>query len=209
MLVHGSGEQTTVYRAMAARAVTFQRIELTLPLWQMLVAGARQNRPTSHQCTRGIGQATWQEMPQELKVHCDSDHACNVAKRTSTSGWCALNDKHLIAGGTSSQNIVALSSGESEDTMDALRHQQKAEGLGLSAVAAELGDRGRGLVIETDSSASYAICRRHGHGRTKHLDIKFLWVQHVIAQKCLRIVNILRTENSGDFYCLKVLHQGL
>eukprot|EP00971_Amphidinium_carterae_P025756 508254-Amphidinium_carterae.1 len=32
----------------------------------------------------------WQPMPSELKVQCDADHAGNVVKRTSTSGWCAF-----------------------------------------------------------------------------------------------------------------------
>eukprot|EP00971_Amphidinium_carterae_P228940 4541788-Amphidinium_carterae.1 len=40
-------------------------------------------------------------MPSELKVQCDADHAGNVGKRTSTSGWCAFHGGHLIAGGTS------------------------------------------------------------------------------------------------------------
>eukprot|EP00971_Amphidinium_carterae_P109091 2160203-Amphidinium_carterae.1 len=50
-------------------------------------------------------------------------------------------------------------------------------------MAAELGDKGKGLVIETDSSASYGICRRTGHGRMKHLEIKFLWLQQVMRRR--------------------------
>eukprot|EP00971_Amphidinium_carterae_P178959 3549386-Amphidinium_carterae.2 len=108
----------------------------------------------------------WQDTPTTITMQGDSDYAGDPVKRVSTSGWCALHGTHLIAGGTSTQSVIATSSGEAEHYACL---KAAAEGLGLVAMAAELGNK-RELRVETDSSASYGICRRRGSGRMKHLE---------------------------------------
>eukprot|EP00971_Amphidinium_carterae_P181034 3591027-Amphidinium_carterae.2 len=61
--------------------------------------------------------------------------------------------------------------------MDALRHQQK------------------GWAWPRLQPSSATEEREQGHGRMKHLEVKFLWLQQVNAQ-----IKIPRTENSTDFY---------
>ena len=54
------------------------------------------------------------------------------------------------------------------------------------------------LEIETDASSGVAIAMRRGLGRVRHLDVRCLWLQHLIAKKVLKISKIPGLENVAD-----------
>ena len=49
-----------------------------------------------------------------------------------------------------------------------------------------------------DSSAARAMANRVGLGRTKHVDVKYLWVQQVIQHRLARVAPVSSNENLSD-----------
>ena len=92
------------------------------------------------------------------------------------------------------QSLVVLSSGESE--FYAAR-KESAEGLGMKAVAADLGIQVDGEVWG-DASAALEIIKRKGLGRTRHIDIGLLWIQQTAAEGRLKYHKALGTDNPAD-----------
>ena len=84
-----------------------------------------------------------------------------------------MRGEHVIKHWSSTQKVVALSSGEAELAGIV---KGSAEGIGLQSVAADLG-LDLGLKVFADSSAAIGICRRTGIGRVRHLAVGQLWVQ--------------------------------
>eukprot|EP00969_Alexandrium_andersonii_P144754 6401224-Alexandrium_andersonii.AAC.1 len=74
---------------------------------------------------------------------------------------------------SATQKTSALSSGEAELAGIV---KGAAEGLGLTAIAQDLGFTAA-LEVCADSSAAIGICRRTGIGRVRHLAVAQLWVQ--------------------------------
>ena len=98
------------------------------------------------------------------------------------SWWCKL------------QSNIALSSCEAELNA-ALKGA--VEGLNVQRLAAPLGDR-LTLELRTDASTSRGVILRQGVGEVRHLHVKQLWLQEVVAAWELSIVKILRVENCAD-----------
>ena len=92
------------------------------------------------------------------------------------------------------QKTTALSSAEAEYYAIV---SGAAEALGFQAVARDLGFELR-VRLHTDSKGARGICHRRGLGKTRHIDVRFLWVQQIIKQKRLSVVKILGTENPVD-----------
>ena len=69
-----------------------------------------------------------------------------------------------------------------------------AESLGL------LRDSGHEMKLEVrvDSSAAMALASRLGLGRTRHLEVRFLWVQEAVRRGRLRIKKVLGKTNPAD-----------
>ena len=87
---------------------------------------------------------------------------------------------------SSTQATVATSSGEAE--LYALV-KAAAEGLGFQSVARDLGVGFR-VALWVDSSAAQSISSRSGIGRTKHVDVKFLWVQEVCIKSRVKVTQL-------------------
>ena len=92
---------------------------------------------------------------------------------------------HTIKHWSTTQKTIALSSGEAELAGIV---KGAAEGLGLTAIAQDLGFTAS-LEVCADSSAAIGICRRTGIGRVRHLAVAQLWVQERVR--------------SGDFVLTK------
>ena len=54
-------------------------------------------------------------------------------------------------------------------------------------------------VIETDSSSGKSIALRRGLGRVRHLDVRALWLQQLVAARAVQIQKIPGAENRADF----------
>ena len=106
-----------------------------------------------------------------------------------------MRGNHVLCTWSVTQTVQALSSGEAEfyavlkGTVEALR---------LSAVAEELGCAFRPPRVGSDSTAAKGTCSRHGLGKLKHLDLKYLWIQEAVRAKRVVIVKELTETNFGD-----------
>ncbi len=72
-----------------------------------------------------------------------------------------------------------------------------AEALGLQSVARDFGVNCT-VRIWVDPSAAKAMASRAGLGRTRHLEVRFLWVQEAVKSKRLEIRKIKGTANPSD-----------
>jgi hypothetical protein len=79
---------------------------------------------------------------------------------------------------SSTQATIATSSGEAE--LNALV-KAAYEGLGLQSIARDVGISVQ-MHVFVDSSAAQSIASRSGLGRTKHVEVKYLWVQEAVSR---------------------------
>ena len=136
----------------------------------------------------------WQDAPTELSVMSDADWANCTKSRRSTSGGCVFHGSHLVGHWSRTQQIVALSSAESE--LNALCKATQ-EGLGAKYLSEELGQPLE-LKIYTDASAALGVVRRHGSGKIKHLQVRQLWIREHEETGNLKFVKIPRDSNLSD-----------
>ena len=102
---------------------------------------------------------------------------------------------HVIRTWASTQVVVALSSGEAEFYSLV---KGACEGLGVAALAVDLGLTRMPTDIATDSSAAKGIAFRRGMGRVKHIETRCLWVQDLIGSGKLRVRKVLGETNIAD-----------
>ena len=141
-----------------------------------------------------VTQYKWQPLPGTVVVRTDSEWAgCRVTRR-SASGLEVFLSEYLLYLASRFQKSVALSSGEAE-----LGAQVAGvtEGLSLQKLCAEFGLH-MSLHNLCDSSAARGIMNRSGTGRMKHLEVKHLWVQELVAKKLLTVKWVPRPENAAD-----------
>ena len=136
----------------------------------------------------------FQEMPETVVVTGDSDYAGCRQTRKSTSGGAMTFGKHMLKTWSSTQAVIALSSGEAE--YYAMLKAASA-GLGMVSLAEDLGLR-LGLELETDSTAAKGIAGRKGLGKTKHLAVCFLWLQERVRLGDILVRKVPTAENRAD-----------
>ena len=108
---------------------------------------------------------------------------------------------HTLATWSVTQAVQALSSGEAE-YYALLRGA--VEALGLAATAEELGfGFQKAPRLGSDSNAARGAASRHGLGKLKHLELKYLWLQHTLRQGRLVLV---RQPGKGNFADLLTKH---
>ena len=117
-------------------------------------------------------------MPSEIRAVTDANWAGELEGLRSTScGWIYFGD-HLLETYSSTQQIVALSTAESEyisitkGAAHALEVHSALVDYGLTLT----------VVCETDASAGRAMATRRGVGRVRHLDARWLWLQQLCAE---------------------------
>ena len=135
----------------------------------------------------------WQQV-SELNIFVDTDFAGCIQTRRSTSGGCAMLGSHLLKHWSSTQKVLALSSGEAE-LAGILKGT--SEGMGLRSLAQDLGIVVT-LHIRTDSTAAIGICRRTGLGKVRHLAVGQLWVQERLRSGEFSLHKHPGLENPGD-----------
>ena len=131
-----------------------------------------------------------------LDAYSDTDFAGCLDTRRSTSGGCGLLNGCLVKHWSSTQKVIALSSGEAE-LMGVVR--ASSEGLGLQSLCADLGMK-IDVRVHTDSSAAVGICRRCGVGKVRHLAVNQLWVQERIRSGDYELLKVLGSCNPGDIF---------
>ena len=133
----------------------------------------------------------------DLDCFVDSDWACFQRTRKSTSGVVVKLLNCPVDFCARTQGTIALSSGEAE---------LYAIGQGISETLyvrnlildAELAKKVK-LHIYTDSTAGKSMATRFGSGKkTKHVELRFLYMQDLVARGDLQIRKVHTTENCAD-----------
>ena len=104
----------------------------------------------------------------------DADWGGDPATRRSVSAGALLRSGHCLEEWTKKQQVVSLSSAESE-----------LGGLGVQSVAKDLGIE-CWFTQHLDASATMGLVNRRGLGRAKDVDMQYLWIQE--ASKSGRLV---------------------
>ena len=136
----------------------------------------------------------YQDNSGTLQVYSDTDFAGCLRTRRSTSGGCIMRGSHCIKSWSTTQAIVALSSGEAE-----YYGLTKAACLGIGAISlCKDFHIVLKLIVYTDSSAAKGIVARRGLGKLRHLDVQVLWLQERVQRKHLQVKKVWGKENPGD-----------
>eukprot|EP00435_Cladocopium_sp_Y103_P064420 s364_g26.t1 len=147
---------------------------------------------------KGVPRLVWRYSDQ-LEQECftmftDSDDAGCAKTRKSTSAGALLHGSHLIKFYSGTQHVISLSSGESEFYAGI---KAGSTLLGAISMALDLGELRRG-VLTFDATAAKAMLSRKGHGRAKHIDRSFLWLQQRVHNGDLQLQKIGTKKNGAD-----------
>jgi hypothetical protein len=107
--------------------------------------------------------------------------------RRAITSYAFLIDGGAVSWSSKRQEIVSLSTTESEYV--AATHGMK-EALWLRSLLLEVFRGFRdATTLFSDNQAAIALTRDHQyHTRTKHIDVRYLWIRWVIEQGSLRLV---------------------
>ena len=200
------GEEATQYRALAARLnyLALDRADLQYSAKEISKFMAKP-RSVDWLKIKRVGRYllgapryvqvfAWQSMPSELQTYTDSDWAGDRVSRKSTSGGVLMCGSHLLKSWSSTQPVIALSSGEAE--LYALV-RGATQMTGMMSLYKDVGVDIDGMVF-TDSTAAIGISHRRGLGKTRHIQVQYLWIQEKIANKELAVHKVATTENPAD-----------
>ena len=143
---------------------------------------------------RAIFKYKFQEMPNSIRVYCDSNYAGCLKTRKSTQGGVIMHGTHCIKTWSSTQGIIALSSAEAEYYGIV---KAASQGIGLKSLCSDF-DRKVSLEIVTDASAARSIANRQGLGKLRHIDTHFLWVQERVRRGDFIVSKAWGKENPAD-----------
>ena len=105
-----------------------------------------------------------------------------------------LYGSHLLKSWSSTQSVIALSSGEAE-----FYGIVKGAAVTLGAISL-FQDLGITLKARsrTDATTGKAICSRRGLGQTRHIQTKYLWVQERLEAGDFTLVKVSTHDNVAD-----------
>ena len=145
-----------------------------------------------------LTQTTAQTSP-DISIYVDSDWAGCPTTRRSTTGYSITYLGATVSYGSRTQATIALSSAEAElyaintGTTEALHFQNLLTDL--------LNNSKANIKIHTDSSSGKSIATRIGTGKkTKHVELKHLFIQQLVALNHLRIIKIHTNDNPADIF---------
>ena len=122
-------------------------------------------------------------MPSEIRPVTDANWAGEPEELRSTAcGWIHFGDD-LLETYSSTQQIVALSTAESEYISIS---KGAAHALDVRSAMVEFGLTFN-VVCETDVSAGRAMATRRGVGRVRHVDARLLWLQQLCAEGVVQV----------------------
>ena len=102
--------------------------------------------------------------------------------------------QHCFKSWSSTQAIIALSSGEAEFYGVV---KASSVGLGCKAMLRDLGVQ-VSLNVHTDAEAARGIASRMGLGKTRHIAVHFLWVQERVRNGDLKLFKVRGEFNPAD-----------
>ena len=121
---------------------------------------------------RVVNKYAYQKYCKIIDVWSDTDHAGCMQTRKSTTGGVTMFGNHVIKHWSSTQTLIALSSGEAEycGCVRAVSHV-----LGLRSILADLGIMTKRLRIKSDARVAKSLASRRGLGAIRDIDVDQLW----------------------------------
>ena len=101
---------------------------------------------------------------------------------------------HLIRTWSSTQRVIALSSGEAE-YYGMVRGG--AEGLGTRSILEDMGINMK-IKLSEDSTAAKGIADRTGLGKVRHIEVNQLWIQEKVRNKLITLIRVDGNINLAD-----------
>ena len=128
-----------------------------------------------------------------MRIAVDSDWA-GSEERYSTHAGLEFHAERLVDSWVASDQVRALSSGEAEvhGIVDG-----SARGIFTKHMYEEMG-RTINIDVETESTAAIGMCSRTGVGKTRHIQVRWLWIQDAIHDKAARLRKVRGTDNEAD-----------
>ncbi len=144
----------------------------------------------------------------DINAYTDSDWAGCHKTRKSTSGTAAQALGCTVIALSRTQQTLALSSGEAElyaigtAVLEPLHLRSFLMGTGLTKTCS--------IIIHTDSTAAKSMAPRFGTTRrTRHIDLRFLYLQNLIKLGTIRINKIPGAQNPADILTKYVIAEVL
>ena len=134
-----------------------------------------------------------QEYGDTVRIPVDSDWS-GSEERYSTHEGLEFHGGHLVHSWVASDHVRALSSGEAElyGIVDG-----SARGIFTKHMYEEMV-RTINVDVESDSTAAIGMCSRTRVGKTRHIQVRWLWIQDAIRDKVVRLKKVKGTENEAD-----------
>ena len=122
-----------------------------------------------------------------MRIPVDSDWA-GSEERYSKDAGLEFHGAHPVDSWVASDQVRALSSGEAElnGIVDG-----SARGIFTKHMYEEMG-RTINIDVETDSTAAIGMCSRTVVGKTRHIQVRWLWVQDANRDKVVRLRKVKR-----------------
>ena len=136
----------------------------------------------------------WALPSKELTAYADSDWAGEETTSKSTSGGMVCYGDHVLKSWASTQQVIAMSSGEAE--LYAMT-KASAQLIGLCSIARDFELELDG-VVHSDSIAAIGIVHRMGLGKTRHIRVQYLWIQERVHAGDLKVRKIGTDKNPAD-----------
>ena len=128
--------------------------------------------------------------------YCDSDYAGDLDKRRSTTGYLFTFAKAPVSWKSTLQSTVALSTTEAEymAIIEAVK-----EAIWLHGILKDLGVDHKHLEVYSDSQSAIHLAKNQVfHTRTKHIDVRYHFVQEILEEEEILLQKIQTKENPVD-----------
>jgi len=146
----------------------------------------------------------WGQADSTAKVFSDSDWAGDRRDRRSTSGGVIMIGGHCIKHWSKIQGVTAQSSGEAE-LYAAVRAASDA--IGIKSQAEDLGMK-IDIELNVDAKAAIGMMNREGLGTTRHVEVKWFWIQEAVRQNRISLKKVSTLKNPADLGT-KILDPGV
>ena len=144
--------------------------------------------------SRLVQEFKFQDIPTKVVAWTDTDHAGCLETRKSTNGGAIQVGSHNIKTWSTTQTVVALSSGEAE-YYGLVKAASQA--MGVRNLLRDMGVE-MGIEIRTDASVAKSIAMRRGAGKVRHIEVNQLWVQEKVAKGEIEIRKVGTEANVAD-----------
>ena len=136
----------------------------------------------------------WQNNEEvNVDVHVDSNSASGPEKKSTSGGMMRINGT-VVKRWSRTQATLALSTAEAKYYAVVTG---AAEGLGMQSMMADLGVTTQ-VRVWTDSNAAKAIASRRGLGKTRHVELRYLWLQEMTKSGRVNMRRIPGEQNLAD-----------